>query len=95
MHHRRLVTAGRRRPHLLKEWLFMRTRVLGSLLCSLAIVGCADLEQSDTVDTDLDQDKLGETQSKVVYGTDNRTDVYAHADATLRARAQQATLSVM
>ncbi len=70
----------------------MRTRVLGSLLCTLAVVGCVDLEEGDTT---LDKDTLNETQSKVVYGTDNRTDVYAHSDATLRSRAQQATVALM
>lgn len=38
---------------------------------------------------------LSETEHPVVYGTDNRTDVYAHADATLRARAQQSTVALM
>jgi hypothetical protein len=34
-------------------------------------------------------------RSEVVYGTDNRQDVYAHPDATLRARAEQSTVAVM
>lgn len=74
----------------------MRTpwsRVLGSLLCTFAAVGCASLEQEG--EASLDEDKLGDISSEVVYGTDNRTDVYAHADATLRARAQQATVALM
>ena len=61
----------------------MRARALGSLFVALAAVGCGLEEEGASPD----QDSLGETQSKVVYGTDNRTDVYAHADATLRARA--------
>jgi hypothetical protein len=32
---------------------------------------------------------------EVVYDTDNRQDVYAHPDATLRARAQQSTVALM
>ncbi len=74
----------------------MRTpwsRVLGSLLCTFAVVGCASLEQEG--ETPLDEDKLGDISSEVVYGTDNRTDVFAHPDATLRARAQQATVALM
>ncbi len=62
--------------------------LVGSLL-TLSTVGCALDEQAPPSDT------LGEAQKPVVYGTDNRTDVYAHADATLRARAQQATVALM
>ncbi|HWN69422.1 MAG TPA: serine protease, partial [Haliangium sp.] len=32
---------------------------------------------------------------EVVYGTDNRQDVFAHPNATLRARAQQSTVALM
>ncbi|WP_233595939.1 MULTISPECIES: serine protease [Corallococcus] len=38
---------------------------------------------------------MGTEKQPVVYGTDNRTDVYAHANATLRARAQQSTVALM
>ncbi len=38
---------------------------------------------------------LHQTQGEVVYGTDDRQDVYAHPDATLRARAQQSTVALM
>ncbi|KFE62680.1 trypsin domain protein [Hyalangium minutum] len=41
------------------------------------------------------QEPVGESQKPVVYGTDNRTDVYAHTDVTLRARAQQSTVALM
>jgi len=40
-------------------------------------------------------EEVGSTQGTVVYGTDDRMDVYAHPDATLRARAQQATVALM
>ena len=40
-------------------------------------------------------DNLGQAESPVVYGTDDRMDVYAHPNATLRARAQQATVALM
>jgi V8-like Glu-specific endopeptidase len=68
-----------------------RTRSLGALLCSLAASGCGALDTNDPPA----EDDLTESESPVVYGTDNRTDVYAHADATLRARAQQATVALM
>jgi V8-like Glu-specific endopeptidase len=38
---------------------------------------------------------LRQTRGEVVYGTDDRQDVYAHPDATLKARAQQSTVSLM
>jgi V8-like Glu-specific endopeptidase len=70
----------------------MRTSRSIVLLCGLAASGCAMLDEAHAPPAD---DKLGEAESPVVYGTDNRTDVYAHADATLRALAQQATVALM
>ncbi len=67
-----------------------RARVLGSVLCTLA-VGCGGpLEEGEAL-----SEEVGKSEAPVVYGIDNRTDVYAHADATLRARAQQATVALM
>jgi V8-like Glu-specific endopeptidase len=37
----------------------------------------------------------GAADKAVVYGRDNRTDVYAHSDATMRARAQDSTVALM
>ncbi|MEZ4364405.1 MAG: serine protease [Kofleriaceae bacterium] len=62
---------------------------LGSI--SAALIGCAVEEGNAPPGAD----SLSEAESPVVYGTDNRTDVYAHADATLRARAQQSTVALM
>jgi V8-like Glu-specific endopeptidase len=42
-----------------------------------------------------DASEYGTIVDEVVYGTDNRQDVFAHPDATLRARAQQATVALM
>ena len=70
----------------------MRTAPSLALLCSLAAFGCGVLDDSNDPPAD---DKLGESESPVVYGTDNRTDVYAHGDAALRALAQQATVALM
>jgi len=69
-----------------------RVRALGSLLCTLAAVGCGPQEPGEPLPS---PEVLGESKAPVVYGTDNRTDVYAHADATLRARAEQATVALM
>jgi Trypsin-like peptidase domain len=69
-----------------------RARVLGTLLCTLAAVSCGPLEEESAP---LTPDSVSESKDPVVYGTDNRMDVYAHPDATLRARAQQATVALM
>lgn len=60
------------------------------LLC--IVTGCNPLEESVAPP---EQDSLGGTQAPVVYGTDNRMDVYAHPDATLRTRAQRSTVALM
>ncbi|HWU86235.1 MAG TPA: serine protease [Kofleriaceae bacterium] len=71
-------------------------RTIRSLAPALALAstaaGCAALDDDHASPA---KDKLAEVEAPVVYGTDNRTDVYAHADATLRARAQQATVALM
>ncbi|QRN99011.1 trypsin-like peptidase domain-containing protein [Archangium violaceum] len=59
----------------------------GMLACVLSLaVGCGPAEE---------QDALGTREGAVVYGTDNRQDVHAHPDATLRTRAQQSTVALM
>jgi hypothetical protein len=68
-----------------------RTRVLGSLLCTLAALSCGPLEEG----APRPEAELGESKAPVVYGTDDRMDVYAHPNATLRALAQQATVALM
>lgn len=41
------------------------------------------------------EESLGQVVDEVVYGVDDRQDVFAHPDAILRARAQQATVALM
>ncbi|MBN1206095.1 MAG: trypsin-like peptidase domain-containing protein [Myxococcaceae bacterium] len=69
-----------------------RARVLGTLLCTLAAVSCGPHEGGEALAA---AEPLGQSKAPVVYGVDDRTDVYAHANATLRARAQQATVALM
>ncbi|RKH05111.1 serine protease [Corallococcus sp. CA053C] len=65
--------------------------LLATLLCTLSLVACGPAPEAEpTANT-----PMGTEKQPVVYGTDNRTDVYAHADATLRARAQQSTVALM
>ncbi|QSQ22182.1 trypsin-like peptidase domain-containing protein [Pyxidicoccus parkwayensis] len=69
-----------------------RRALLGTLLCSLSVAACGPAPEAPAPDS---APSGTQQQQPVVYGTDNRTDVYAHADATLRARAQQSTVALM
>jgi len=69
----------------------VRIKILASILSFIA-VGCGPSGEGGALPNPGD---LGESDAPVVYGTDNRTDVFAHADATLRARAQQSTVALM
>jgi V8-like Glu-specific endopeptidase len=70
-----------------------RGKLLGALLCTLCLVACGPTtpEAEPTRDTP----PTGTERQPVVYGIDDRTDVYAHADATLRDRAQRSTVALM
>lgn len=76
-----------------KQWLRAsgRTQVLGALLWTVLAPGCGE----ELLEGPALPPALGTVQAPVVYGTDDRMDVYAHPDATLRARAQQATVALM
>ena len=64
---------------------------VGAVMCTLTLAaGCGPAAEQGA-----QQGALGEKKSTVVYGTDDRLDVYAHPDATLRARAQQSTVALM
>ena len=74
-------------------------RVGGGLALALALAlaalpACA-IDMQDQVDLDTEAGEYDESTREVVYGVDNRTDVFAHANATLRARAQQSTVALM
>ncbi|NPC85575.1 trypsin-like peptidase domain-containing protein, partial [Pyxidicoccus fallax] len=70
-----------------------RRKLFGALLSTLSLVACGPAPEAEqTGDT---AQPTATDKQPVVYGTDNRTDVYAHSDATLRARAQQATVALM
>ncbi|RYZ43255.1 MAG: serine protease [Myxococcaceae bacterium] len=65
--------------------------LLATLLCTLSLAACGPAPEAEPTDNT----PMGAEKQPVVYGTDNRTDVYAHANATLRARAQQSTVALM
>ncbi|RKH71564.1 trypsin-like peptidase domain-containing protein [Corallococcus aberystwythensis] len=68
-----------------------RAKLLGTLFCTLTALACGPAPESGAPE----QPALNESSSPVVYGTDNRQDVYAHPDATLRDRARQATVALV
>ncbi|MBZ4419347.1 serine protease [Myxococcus sp. RHSTA-1-4] len=69
-----------------------RRKLFGALLCTLSLVACGPAPEGESTG---DAPPTGTDKKPVVYGTDDRMDVYAHPDATLRARAQQATVALM
>jgi hypothetical protein len=59
-------------------------------------MACVEAErQSGELQPSQEGGALRQTANEVVYGTDDRRDVYAHPDATLRTRAQQSTVALM
>jgi V8-like Glu-specific endopeptidase len=68
----------------------LRSRLLGAMVTTLALAACGPMDASNE-----GLDPVSSKESEVVYGVDDRQDVYAHPDATLRARAQQATVALM
>ncbi|AKQ69517.1 Trypsin domain protein [Myxococcus hansupus] len=70
-----------------------RRSFFGALLCGLSVLACGPApesalpgEQSPETDTQ---------QQPVVYGLDDRTDVYAYPLSVLRDRAEQSTVALM
>lgn len=65
-------------------------RMLGVVVAGLWL-GCGGM----AVDVDREPVEVDELGQKVIYGTDDRQDVHAHPDATLRARARQSTVALV
>jgi hypothetical protein len=65
--------------------------VVGAWMCTLLLAaGCGPAAAPDA-----GKAAPGEKKGAVVYGSDDRLDVYAHPDAMLRTRAQQSTVALM
>ncbi|MCP3059029.1 serine protease [Myxococcus sp. K38C18041901] len=69
-------------------------KLLGTMLCALTISACGPAPEQQA-EPQPEQPQTDTTQQPVVYGTDDRQDVYAHPDATLRQRAEQSTVALM
>ncbi|GHG87213.1 serine protease [Comamonas sp. JC664] len=70
-----------------------RRSLFGALLCSLTVAACGPASEMDSLDEKSPE--LGAQEQEVVYGTDNRTDVYAYPASVLRQRAEQSTVALM
>ncbi|RKG98928.1 serine protease [Corallococcus carmarthensis] len=69
-----------------------RAKLLGTLFCTLTALACGPAPESGTPEQ---QPPLTESSAPVVYGTDDRQDVYAHPSAALRDRARQSTVALL
>ncbi|NOK38752.1 serine protease [Corallococcus exercitus] len=69
-----------------------RAKLLGTLFCTLTALACGPGPESGEPEQ---QPELTESSAPVVYGNDDRQDVYAHPNATLRDRARQSTVALM
>jgi V8-like Glu-specific endopeptidase len=65
-----------------------------TLISSIACTA-AEPDDGDVRHPRDDGEAPQQSRGEVVYGTDGRQDVYAHPDATLRARAQQSAVALM
>jgi V8-like Glu-specific endopeptidase len=63
------------------------------LRAALVVMGCGGSELA--IDDSSTDERFTDKGKAVVYGSDDRQDVYAHPDATLRARALQATVALL
>ena len=79
-----------------KRFGFLSHIFLTGISASIVVTtaGC-DLSMESDQDIVPVEDEYGSVFEDVVYGTDNRTDVFAHSNTTLVARAQQSTVALM
>ncbi|NOJ95314.1 trypsin-like serine protease [Corallococcus coralloides] len=66
-----------------------RAKLLGTLFCTLTALACGPAPESGAPEQ---QPALSESSAPVVYGNDDRYDVYAHPSAALRDLARQSTV---
>ncbi|MCP3166936.1 serine protease [Myxococcus qinghaiensis] len=70
-------------------------KFLGALLCTVAFTACQPGPEAAPGEEASQTPEAGTGEQPVVYGNDDRKDVFEHTDATLRARAEQATVALM
>ncbi|NNC19033.1 trypsin-like serine protease [Corallococcus exiguus] len=69
-----------------------RAKLLGTLFCTLTALACGPAPESGSPEQ---QPALNESNAPVVYGNDDRMEVYAHPSATLQDRARQSTVALL
>ena len=75
--------------------LFLRAVWRVVALTSLALTSGCMAPVGDGADEDTPDESVGKVQQQVVYGVDNRQDVGAHSDASLRRLAEQSSFTTM
>ena len=77
--------------------IFPARLLLGAMVCLLGLtVGCGSSDEIPWEEVSGGDDgALDSAKGEIVYGLDDRQDVYAHPNATLRTRAQQSTMALM
>ncbi|RKG99087.1 serine protease [Corallococcus sp. CA047B] len=68
-----------------------RAKLLGTLICTLTALACGPAAESGAPE----QTPLSESSAPVVYGNDDRKDVYDHPSAALKDRARQSTVALL
>ena len=70
-----------------------RRKLFGALLCTLSVAACGPAPEGEP--SGEKPPETGSQEHPVVYGTDNRTDVYAYPASVLRTRAEKSTVALM
>lgn len=68
-----------------------RAKLLGTLFCTLTALACGPAPEPGMPG----EPQLSEASAPVVYGNDDRKDVYEHPSAALQDRARQSTVALM
>ncbi|MBN8233105.1 trypsin-like peptidase domain-containing protein [Corallococcus macrosporus] len=69
----------------------LRAKLLGTLFCTLTALACGPAPEPGAPE----QPALTDSSAPVVYGTDDRQDVYAAPEGVLKQRAQQSTVALL
>ncbi|WP_141591636.1 trypsin-like serine protease [Myxococcus sp. AB056] len=70
-----------------------RRKLFGALLCTLSVAACGPAPEGEP--SGEKSPETGSQEHPVVYGPDNRTDVYAYPASVLRTRAEKSTVALM
>jgi hypothetical protein len=72
-----------------------RVQGVVALLCAVMVTGCLQEDSLPSGTEHTLEEAPGVKQDSIIYGADDRRDVYAHPEARLRERAQRSTVALM